>query len=346
MNEFLKYPKTEIEKRTGCLAQLCNARKLSFSDGLSKGLEIVDVHSGSGLDFQILTDRGMGIGRASYKGIPICWISPLEEVSPTFYNPQGDSWLETFGGGMVTSCGLTNVGGASVVDGLNVGLHGRLSHIPAKDVSIEREWKDNSYQIKISGYMTDASVMGHNFELKRTYIVKMGSNEIYFHDEIKNCSDRREPLFVLYHLNFGYPFISENTKIVINDRIAEPKVKDNSYYEQRNSWQKFSKPQKDISELVYYHSLERKNKNSMILIENQYSDMKLSAEVSFPLQSLNHLVEWKMLGEKNYLLGIEPGNTFASGRTYSFENKDVEYLEPEEIKKIDMHLKFKVSIND
>lgn len=342
MYDFLNISKENIEKRTGTLAQVCSAKKLTFSEGVSKGLDVVDIHSGGGLDYQILAGRGMGVGRASYRGVPICWISPMEEVAPAFYNPQGEAWLETFGGGMITSCGLTNVGGPTVVDGLNVGLHGRLSHIPANDVSITKEWVYDSYQIKVSGYMTDACVMGHNFQIKRTYIIKMGTNEIHFYDEIKNCGDRREPLFVLYHLNFGYPFVSENTKITIDDRIGHPKVKDNSYFDKRDSWQEFSKPQNNISELVYYHTLEKKNNNSNIVIENQFDDLKLKAEISFPLDSLNHLVEWKMLGEKNYILGIEPGNTFASGRDYSFKNNDVEYLDPNEVKKIEMHLRFNV----
>jgi hypothetical protein len=86
-----------------------------------------------------------------------------------------------------------------------VGLHGRLSHLPARDLAINREWLEGSYRIVVSGTALDYSVMGPALRLTRTYCITMGENTIRIHDEITNFGTKPEPLFLLYHFNFGYP---------------------------------------------------------------------------------------------------------------------------------------------
>ena len=49
--------------------------------------------------------------------------------------PRDADWLDAFGGGLVTTCGLRNVGAASE----GHGLHGRISHVRAGEVATRRE---------------------------------------------------------------------------------------------------------------------------------------------------------------------------------------------------------------
>jgi len=195
----------DLLRRVGNIDQICGATRLRFADGPARDMEVVVVQSGAGLSFHILPDRGMGIGRATLCGLPLSWMSPPGEVAPWFYNPSGEGWLQSFGGGLLTSCGLTNVGAGCRVDGIDVGLHGRLSHLPARDLAINREWLEGSYRIVVSGTALDYSVMGPALRLTRTYCITMGENTIRIHDEITNFGTKPEPLFLLYHFNFGYP---------------------------------------------------------------------------------------------------------------------------------------------
>jgi len=40
------------------------------------GCRVAEVRTGSGLTFSVLLDRGMDIGPAAYKGLPLAWVSP------------------------------------------------------------------------------------------------------------------------------------------------------------------------------------------------------------------------------------------------------------------------------
>lgn len=340
---YLALAESELNKRIGCMAQVCYAKKMEFADGPARGLQFVEVQNGSGLLCHVLSDRGMGIGHVTVKGIPTCWISPNEEIAPAYYDPNGEAWLESFGGGMVTSCGLTNVGSPTKVEGIDVGLHGRLSHLPARNLTVRSEMQGKEYAIIVEGDMVDCRVMGPTFMLHRSYTFYRGKNEIHLHDHITNMSDTDQPLFVLYHLNVGYPFLSENTKLSIDDREGVIDVKNDSYKNETNTWDEFTGPVKGITERVFYHHLKKQNKASRIVLQNEYEDYSLRFEVSFPLNEINHLVEWKMLGEKNYILGLEPGNTFASGRDYSFSHNDVEFLKAGAEKDVHLNLFYCVS---
>ena len=335
------YNKKDILNRVGCIDQICSARKMRFADGSANQMETIDIRTGSGLSFQILNDRGMGLGKADYKGIPLAWVSPILEVAPWFYQPTGNGWLGTFGGGLMTSCGLTNVGSPSIVDGSEIGLHGRISHIPASDVCIDKKWrKDGSYRIKITGTVFDHRVLGHSLELKRSYEIKMGESTIKIHDEICNLGNKPEPLMILYHFNFGYPLISETTKITMNPK-SKIMMRDKEFNNEIKEWNVLHHPQIGYSERVYHHLFEPKEKGDLatITIQNQIGNMRLSAHLDFPIQSLNRLVQWKMLGEKEYVLGIEPANCFSSGRDNASEQGELEFLNAGDTKSIDITLR-------
>jgi len=334
--------RADLEKHIGCPAQMCYAKKMTFDDGPASGLHLVEVQNGSGLFCHILSDRGMGIGHATIKGVPACWISPNEEIAPQFYNPEGISWLQTFGGGMLTCCGLTNVGSATHVDGVNVGLHGRISHIPARNVTIQSRWNEGKYKTTVEGDMVCCTVMGLTLILHRCYSFTMGENTIHLHDHITNLGDKREPFFLLYHINIGYPFLSKTTKIRIGDRTGNIGCQDESYAGEASRWNVLSDPVKGYHERVFYHLLRKKKGIADVSLTNEIGDTALGLHISFPLEELNHLVEWKMLGQRTYILGLEPGNTFASGRQYSFDHDDVEYLEPGESKETHVDLAFSV----
>ena len=75
-------------------------------------------------------------------------------------------------------------------------------------------------------------------------------------------------------------------------------------------------------------------------LENAVGDGTLAMAMEFPLAALDHLVEWKMMGEREYVLGLEPGNCFASGREDSFARDDVDLLEPGATKTFEVSLAF------
>jgi hypothetical protein len=63
--------------------------------------------------------------------VPLAWVSPTGVVAPHFRELQGEGWLRSFGGGLLVTCGLQNVGEPSERGGEELGLHGRISNTPA-----------------------------------------------------------------------------------------------------------------------------------------------------------------------------------------------------------------------
>ena len=48
------------------------------------------------------------------------------------------------------------------------------------------------------------------------------------------------------------------------------------------------------------------------------------------LDTLDHFVQWKMMGAGDYVMGLEPGNTTIDGIEDAIKNGSMKYLEPEE----------------
>ena len=105
------YDKNYLRERMGSMRQLAGIRRAELEDGKGRGMRILDVTNGSGLAFTVYPDRGMDIGETTFKGIPIAWITPNGPVAPQFYDASGLNWLRSWGGGLLTGCGLMNVGG-------------------------------------------------------------------------------------------------------------------------------------------------------------------------------------------------------------------------------------------
>ncbi len=162
-----EWTRAQLLSMVGDLSQIGGVRLGELSDGSERGVRVADCRTGGGLSFTVVLDRGMDIGAAEYRGIPLAWISGGGFARPEFHERAGRDWTRTWGGGLVTGCGLTNVG-AAVEDEFGCdGLHGRLSHLPARDVSVDGEWEGDEYRFWVKGRMRQYRVFGENLEMTR-----------------------------------------------------------------------------------------------------------------------------------------------------------------------------------
>ncbi|MFA7230509.1 MAG: DUF4432 family protein, partial [Victivallaceae bacterium] len=211
--EFSKKERNFLLERVGCIEQLAYIRQSTLDDGRGRGSRIAEFANGSGLNFTVNIDRGMDIADATFKGIPLAWKSSNRYVAPAFYEAEGLNWLRTWGGGLLTGCGLRNVGGPDKVDSESHGLHGRLSHIPAEDIAVEKQWIDGKYVQSINGWIKQTATFFENLHLKRKISSVMGENSIVIEDVIENHGFSTSPLMLLYHMNLGFPLLDENAFI-------------------------------------------------------------------------------------------------------------------------------------
>ena len=79
--------------------------------------------------------------------------------------------------------------------------------------------------------------------------------------------------------------------------------------------------------MCYYHSFHDKG------IATAYSpNIKKGITISFDANTLPFLTEWKMMGVRDYVLGIEPGNCYPDGRSKVREDGNLEFINPNESK--------------
>jgi hypothetical protein len=102
-----KMTRQQLLSSVGDLSQVAGVTLGELKEGVERGVRTAEFRSGSGLRFTVLLDRGLDIGPAEYRGIPLAWISPTGFAHPARFEPDGFGWLRSFGGGLLTGCGLT-----------------------------------------------------------------------------------------------------------------------------------------------------------------------------------------------------------------------------------------------
>lgn len=304
-------------------------KKYTFSEGKAKGVEAVDVNNGSGLRFTVLLDRNMDIAWCDYKGINISYITSNSVVSPYYYNRNGNNWLRSFTGGLLTTCGITNAGKACSDNGEELGLHGSIGNCPSESICAESYWEDDEYIIKLTGISRETSFFGENLSLKREIKVLGGVNKIYIKDTIENLGSKESPLMMIYHFNFGYPILDKGSRIYIDSEssVGASEASDRNIQNQYI----ISDPVKDIEENVYFHRMNKENKEGQAILMNEnLGESGLGIGLKFNLEELPYLNQWKMLGEGEYVLGLEPSNCMTLGRDKERERETLRYISPGE----------------
>jgi len=283
--------KDELLQYIGNVAQIGGSRHYELSDGRGRNMRAIDISSGSGLQYTVLPDRGMDISLASYKGKNLVFVPCNGETHPAFYEPQGLGWLNTFNGGLLTTCGLTYLG-APVKDGEEeLGLHGRYSTIPARLVSDLSGWVEDEYHIRVLGIIEEGHVFGEKLRVEREISSVHGRNTINIRDTVTNFGYKASPYTILYHINMGYPLLSEHSELVIDPVSTVPATPFAA--EGINEFRNFIKPQADRQEQVYYHFMKAENsEKAQVSLLNRKLGISLS--IKFNTDQLPYLTEWKM----------------------------------------------------
>lgn len=324
------WTKDELRQYVGHLDQLAGIQFVETVDGLARGSRMFHVWTGSGLSFDVVAERALDIAACRYKGFPLAWVSPVGGVHPAFYESDGLGWLRSFGGGLLTTCGLNQFGPPNEDDGEELGLHGRISNLPARAVGYSAEWQDEAYVLEVKGEVRQARVFGENLVLRRRISTSLGSNKLRIDDTITNEGFTPHPHMLLYHINLGFPLIGPHTHLNINSSEVLPR--DADAQPGLEQWSEFQEPTAGYREQVFRHR-PIANENGVVQVEVENQDVDLVLQLSYEQQALPYLVQWKMMGQGTYVLGIEPANCgILQGRSEARKKKDLPILQPGEVR--------------
>jgi hypothetical protein len=314
----------ELEKHSVDMRQFVDFR----SSTLPNGSRIIDAYNASGLHFTVLPDRGMDIWSAHYRGIPLTWLSQGSPHPPD----SGQTWLQQFNGGLLTTCGLIHAGPPETDDftGEFRDLHGRYSRLRADSVRIQSlGWMDGKYQLELSGTVAQSRLFGEQLSFLRSITIDLDSPVIEILDQVVNVGDQPTPLMVLYHFNLGFPLVAKGTQLIAPSAVHP---RDEEAREGLAQWATYDAPTPGYAEQVFFHrvkSLQNEQSNfSEVALVNGDFGMSFSWDVA----GLPYLTQWKNTRQNIYVSGIEPGNCIPEGQNMARLHQRLQYIQPGEMR--------------
>ncbi|MBN1542788.1 aldose 1-epimerase family protein [candidate division KSB1 bacterium] len=326
-----QYSRTELLQRVGDMSQIGDVRPVELVDGSERGVRAMRFNTGSGLEFLVLADRALDIASASFCGIPLGWQSPTGWVAPAFYDSLDLGWLWSMGGGLMVTCGLTHTGPPELDGEEELGLHGRISNIPSRNVAFGSDWENDDYILWVSGEVRESHLFGPNMVLKRMIYARLGESKIWVKDVVENKGFEPSPLMLLYHCNVGFPLVDAGSELlaVVNSVEARDKTAARGV----DVFDRFEAPTPGYEEQVFFidHDTDSRGQVQVALVNRSFAgNQGIGLYLAYPKTELSEYTEWKMMGQGAYVVGMEPGNCRPEGRTLARRRGVLEILQPGE----------------
>lgn len=331
----------ELRRRIGDISQLVSTRAARLADGTEDGLRVIDARVSGGLSALILADRGLDLGDVWAGGHQVGWRSTTGAVHPAYFDER--TWLRSFHGGLLTTCGLQNVGLPSEDEGTSHGLHGRISNIPARNVVHRVVELDGQLVAEVSGEVRETDVFGSDLLLRRRILLPMGETVAQIHDEVVNQGFAPTPLLILYHVNLGYPVVADEARVV--GPPAEVVGRDEEAQAVVAEHATFTAPQDGAREHVFEHRLREPGaaQASISVANPVYAPTGgIAVTVTWDPRQLPRLWQWRMLRAGMYVTGLEPANCGLAGRAAERAAGTMQVLEPGEARRFDLSIRVRL----
>lgn len=297
----------ELMQKLGNMEQLAGIRETTILRGPGKGLNIIEVYNAAGLRFSVLPDRGMDIYDFSYKGQNLAFKS--KNGLCLNRNPAEDEFFHTWPGGILSTCGLANVGDACVDGGVQP-IHGRIGSTPARNISVSEGWQGNEYILTVSGEIKETRLYSRVLSLRRSISVGLFDKALTIKDTVINENVADEDFMMLYHFNFGYPLLDVCSKVVCSASDAKP-LNDFS-----KDFANMRSPGAEAGHQMFLFTPEEKYVRAAVI----NPEAGIGAVIEYNADNLPYLCEWKNLSKHDYVVALEPSNCLIMGRTKEREN--------------------------
>jgi hypothetical protein len=322
-------------KALGGMEAAAGVMRYRLDEGPGNGMRIAEVYTAAGLRYSILPDRGMDIGAASFRGIPIAFAGK-GGVMNAAYASTSRNFYRYFTGGLVYTCGLENAGEPCETPGGTLPMHGSRTFLSAFDVSSSMEQDKGCPVLRVRGKMRSASLFGENILLTREIVSGAENGNIVILDTIENQGSSVYEYMLLYHINFGFPLVSPDSTVRTNHRSVFYLATTRTPKEEE--YRCFTEPKKTSPEQTFeMHNSEGNRLNAVL--ENPRIGLK--ASVSCRLDELPCFTQWVSMAEQDYALGLEPGTHNPVGRSKAAAAGGLVRLAPDEQKSYSVSISIK-----
>jgi hypothetical protein len=209
----------------------------------------------------------MHVGYCEFRGRSLAWIPPTQLPAPWFFGEQAHlGWLRNALGGLINICGLVHIGNPAgvTVDHFNfpvrdvelIGVNDRIALSPARLLQYGERWVGDDFWLAALREISQAQPFGENLRLTRRYEAKLGESKFRITDTVENLGYYPTQHMLLYHINFGYPFVQENAQVIIPTYEGKaPKVLAGDVKAAARDWHKVIQPTKDWQIQVLEHDM-------------------------------------------------------------------------------------------
>ncbi|WP_143305613.1 aldose 1-epimerase family protein [Chitinophaga vietnamensis] len=320
-------------------AQLGGIETAVLDNGPGRGTRIAWINTGTGLRYKVVIDRAMDIADAFYQQYSLAWLSHTGITFPDHAADKGLDWLRTFGGGLMTTCGLTHVGGPETDEYGERGLHGPVSNTSAEIISIiQPDPLGGNMEMSITGIIRQVSVLGVKLLLKRTIAGTLGEPMIRVHDEVINKGNTIAPHMLLYHFNFGWPLVDEGADICWKGSWLSREGNADQLFRPGHDYKKCMAPLESHAgsgEEAAVIDIDA-GPDGWCTCGVHNAALPLALSLRFKKSQLPVLTNWQHWGKGEYVTGLEPGTHAPVGQARARRDGSLLFLQPGESRQYEL----------
>ena len=214
-------------------------------------------------------------------------------------------------------------------------LHGRISNSPAHHVEVAVREVAGQVDLEVSGIVDEGMPFFPCLRLSTRITTSAGSNAVTIHDEISNRSTVPQELELLYHCNFGTPFLGKGSRLVAPVRLMAPR--DARAGEGIAHYDTYAAPTPGFVEQCYFYQLAADRKgNTLTMLRNAAGTR--GVVLRFNVRQLPCFTQWKNTvgADDGYVTGLEPGTNYPNPKCFEREKGRVIRLTPGQVHRADL----------
>lgn len=315
-----------------------SVRRETLRGGKQEGVDRIVIDTGF-VRAALLPTRGMSVQELRVFDQRIGWDSPSQEiVHPSKINLAargGLGWLEGFNEWLVR-CGLEfaghpgedefvdNTGATQTAD---LTLHGRIGNLPARKVVLVID--EDEKTIRLQGIVDERTFYGPRLRLETEFSVPLRGIQWRVSDRVINVGAQPQEFQLIYHANYGPPFLGEGSKLLVPAKtIAPMNAKAAGAID---TWKTYLGPTAGFLEEVYLIEpcADEEGFCEALLIA---PDGETATGVRWNVAELPYFTQWKNTAAvaDGYVTGLEPGTGFPYNRRVERAAGRVPVLQPGE----------------
>ncbi len=312
--------RTELLRRVGNLAQVGGVELLSHEQGYARGSRFLDFRTGSGFRFSVNVDRGMDPGYAEFGGASLAWLPPKIFPAPSFWENDDHAWVRFVLGGLCNTAGLVTIGNPQTVDVSHFkfhsrdedryGTHDRIAILPASHFNFGERWEGDRCFLWAEGTVRQEITYGENLLLTRRYEAELGTSFFTLRDVVRNDGFYPTPHQLLYHFNIGYPVVDDGAELLaaVTGDVPGSIFEADSGPSQR--YRQFIGPERGFFAEGYEIPMATgaDGRVGAAVVNRRFKglDGGIGVYLRYDPKTLPVYLEWRMMGEGLYAVGMEP----------------------------------------